>query len=267
MIINQTKRVLVFNPNTSGNLTDNFKPILSSLNLSNTEMTYWTCPTGPPIIKNQADMFESAAYCLPLLLEMADDFDGFLGACYADHPIVRLFQSYMVNKPVVGIFDASIGAALHFVAGASEASKFGIITTGVSFEPLLAEGVRQLIRCNGGVGGARNKQLQSFGGVVASGIGVNDLGQGLSHGAGGAAREKIMAATTRLVHSGEVDVVSVGGVILLGMEPWVREACELELGTEKGRQVKIIDQLVAGALVLDAILWRRPSVDFSRALR
>jgi Asp/Glu/hydantoin racemase len=258
-VVHQQARVLIFNPNTSKSITDTFIPVLSSLHLPNTEITYtyWTCPTGPTIIKTRADMYESASHCIPLLLEIAHEYDGFLGACYADHPAVRLLQSYVENKPVVGIFDASVHAAVQLVG---QGGKFGIVTTGLPFETLLAEGVRQSL---GSMGEERTRQLCRFGGVAASGIGIGDLG----HEARGRAREKIIAATTRLVCSGEIDVVCVGGVILSGMESWIREACEKELGVDRGREVKIIDQLAVGAVVLDAILRGESFVNYSPALR
>jgi Asp/Glu/hydantoin racemase len=257
MIAHQPSRVLVFNPNTNKSIADSFVPILSKVDLPNIIITYWTCPTGPLIIKTQADLYESASHCIPSLLEIADKYDGFLGACYGDHPVVRLLQSYVGAKPVVGIFDASVHAALQ-LAGPN--SKLGIITTGVPFEVLLAQGVKNLL---GSTPNERNKQLQRFGGVAASSIGPSDLGQESS----GIAREKITAATTRLLRSGEIDVLCVGGVILAGIKPWIREACETELGPEKGREMKIIDQLVAGAVVLEALLRSKPVVDFSPALR
>jgi Asp/Glu/hydantoin racemase len=257
MSVRQRVKILVFNPNTSKSVTDSFKPILSKLDLPDTELTYWTCPTGPSLIKSQADMYESASHCSPLLVEIADEFDGFLGACYADHPVIRLLQSYVGNKPVVGIFDASVLAALQLTG---PDSKFGILTTGAPFEILLANGVKRLL---GSTPSERNNQLHRFGGVVASGIGAGDL----DHESRERAREKVMVATTRLLRSGEVNVLCVGGVILAGMEPWIREACENERGIERGREVKIIDQLAVGAAVLDAILREEPFGDFTAALK
>ncbi|CRK32916.1 hypothetical protein BN1723_014692 [Verticillium longisporum] len=237
-------RVLVINPNTSASLTKSFEPVLASLSLPDTTLTYWTCPTGPSLIKTQADMYESASHCIPLLRAMADDFDGFLGACYADHPVVRLLQSYVGSKPVVGIFDASILAALQLVG---PSTRFGIVTTGVAYEELLYEGVKHLLR--------RDKEVfAKFGGVAASGVGLMDLQPGSEAGA----REKIMDATCRLLATKEgednIEVVSMGGVILSGMERWVHEGSELALGVEAGRRIKVIDQLLAGLLTLDALL-------------
>ncbi|KAM0654964.1 hypothetical protein ACHAO3_000320 [Verticillium nonalfalfae] len=251
-------RVLVINPNTSASLTKSFEPVLASLSLPDTTLTYWTCPTGPSLIKTQADMYESASHCIPLLRAMADDFDGFLGACYADHPVVRLLQSYVGSKPVVGIFDASILAALQLVG---PSTRFGIVTTGVAYEELLSEGVRHLLQRD-------EEVLAKFGGVAASGVGLMDLQPGSEAGA----REKIMGATCRLLTTKEgednIEVVSMGGVILTGMERWVHEASELALGVEAGRRIKVIDQLLAGMLTLDALLQGKSihSVDYSQVL-
>lgn len=240
MIATIPLRILVINPNTSTSVTDTLKPLLSNLNLSNTLLSYWTCPTGPTIIKTQAHLYESTSHCIPLLLEIIDDYDGFLAACYADHPLVRLLQSYTGYKPVVGIFDASIEAALALV---STNSKFGILTTGQPFEALLAEGVKHLLRSQEGEDA---NDMEHFGGVAASGISLDDTQV--------EARTKILEATQRLVRTGDINVICIGGVILCGMEHWVHEACEAVLGPEKGGQIMVVDQLLAGIRVLDAKL-------------
>jgi Asp/Glu/hydantoin racemase len=252
----QALKILVINPNTSVAITDTFKPIISKFNTpkNNTKISYWTCPTGPSIIKTQAQMYESAAHCIPLLLDIADEFDGFLAACYADHPLVRLLQSYVGSKPVVGIFNASIVVALQL---SNAGSNFGIITTGIPYEALLSEGVVRFLRGNG-------KLLAKFSGVAASGIGMEDLLPGWED----VAKEKIMTATTRLLRSTDnTDTLVMGGVILAGMEGWVHEACELELGPVAGRKVKVVDQLLAGMVMLDDLLQHKTAdIDFSAAL-
>lgn len=257
-------RVLVFNPNSSSSVTDTFRPILSALRMSDSiTLSYWTCPTGPAMIKSQADMNESASLCLPFLLKLAPEFDGFLGACYADHPIVRLLRAHVGDeKPVVGIFDASVFAALHLI---SPGSRFGIITTGPAYEPLLVQGVKALLG-----GGRGHAELARFAGVSASGIGMEDLVQPLEESV--EARRKITEATAKLLRAegrGDIDVLCMGGVILAGMEGWVHEACEAELGSRRGRRVQVVDQLAAGMLVLEALLARRPleTVDYRQALK
>jgi Asp/Glu/hydantoin racemase len=201
-------------------------------------------------------MYESTRHCIPPLLELIDEYDGFLAACYADHPLPRLLQSYVVDKPVVCIFDASITAALALV---SPSSKFGIVTTGEPFEALLTDGVKNYLHNqNRGIADLGAK----FKGVAASGISPADLGVENAVDA----KAKITAATRRLLQSRDVDVLCMGGVILAGMESWVHEACETELGYEKGREVKIIDQLKAGFWTLDARLRHRQLSDYEIVL-
>lgn len=261
-IQNDGPRVLVINPNTSTFLTDTFHPILSSLPLSSgTTLSYWTCPTGPAVIKSVADMYESVSHSLPLLLELAPHFDGFLAACYADHPLVRLLQSQVKDKPVVGIFDASVYAALRLV---SPSSKFGIITTGAPYELLLSKGVSLLLDHN-------KQELARFAGVAASGVGLADL-KSNDNPKPTTAKGKIMEATKCLLQGEgghDVDVLCMGGVILTGMEDWVHEACEEVLGVVNGRRVKVVEQLAAGMLTLDALLTGKSPqlVDYHQALR
>lgn len=250
-------RILVINPNSNVSITRTLEPLFSDMNLSNTTLSYWTCPVGPSMIQSQADMYESTSYCLPLLLKVAGEFDGFLAACYADHPLVRLLQSYVGIKPVVGLFDASIVTALHLVR---PGSKFGIVTTGVAYETLLAESIKMLL-------GSDDRLYRTFGGVTASGVSLTDLDPGSQ----AKARDKVMAATKRLIqiNNGDLDVVSLGGVILAGMEAWVHSACVAELGEEAGSKIKVIDQLHAGMLSLTALLEnkRLHPVDYNCATK
>ncbi|CAK7266603.1 Fungal specific transcription factor [Sporothrix epigloea] len=208
-------RILVINPNSSVSVTKSLEALFCHIAVPNTTAVFWTCPRGPSILQSQADLHESAAICLPLLLDVADGFDGFLAACYADHPLVPLLQSRVGPKPVVGIFEATIAAALHLVP---PSFKFGIITTNVAYEAHLTRGVRRLLD-------GRKDELAKFGSVVATNIGLDDL----RPGAGCAVREKILAAVQRLLASGQADikVIIVGGVILAGVEELVHDACEL----------------------------------------
>jgi Asp/Glu/hydantoin racemase len=255
-VVSHPRRVLVINPNTSTSVTETFQPILSELDLRDTIITYWTSPTGPPMIKSQADLYESASACLPLLLDIADDFDGFLAACYADHPLVRMLRLYIPNKPIVGIFDASIFAAIQLVG---DDSTFGIVTTAADYEPLLDRGVEDLIAPDG--------HLARFCGTCASGIGLSDLQPDSCE----TASSKIISATRRLIElsGGNIDVVCMGGVILAGMEKWVHEAWRLEKSPKRTKSLKVVDQLLAGMLSLDALLDGNAfhTIDYRRALR
>ena len=80
-----------------------------------TIITYWTNPTGHPIIKTQAEINESALQSLAHLVEIVGEYDGFVTACYADHPIKQLLQEHVGRKPVVSIFEASVTTAMHLL--------------------------------------------------------------------------------------------------------------------------------------------------------
>jgi Asp/Glu/hydantoin racemase len=251
-LVEVPRRILVINPNTSTSITETFKPVIAELRFPHEyDYTYWTSPQGPAMIKSEADLSESASQCLPLLLGVADKFDGFLAACYADHPLVHMLRAAVAGKPVVSIFEASLLAAIGLVG---ESSTFGIVTTAVAYEIMLDTSVKRLLG---------NPQAQKlFAGTCATHIGLQDLQPGHEP----RAERKIVRAATNLLEKskGTVDVVCMGGVILGGMEAWVRRAFDAE---KQG--VKIVDQLLAGMLILDAMLNHTPmeEVEFDRVLR
>ncbi|RFU28175.1 hypothetical protein B7463_g8163, partial [Scytalidium lignicola] len=255
------KKVLVVNPNSSTSVTENIKSIISKLSFPN----------------------------------LAPEYDGFLIACYADHPLVRDLQSHIAHrhgqhhhhhhhqsgtnttntKPgpvVVGIFDASITVALRIITrvsvgdstsgpgpvsgSESGSSKFGILTTGESFVGNLTDGVERMLNGhddgddgNDGNDGNDKALMQvksCFGGVVASGVGTEDLRDESRH----VMRRKVVEATQRLVRDMGVQTVCVGGVILAGVEEWILEAGGTELDVEGTGRMRVVDQMDAGMAVL-----------------
>ncbi|KAK9242007.1 hypothetical protein V1506DRAFT_509858 [Lipomyces tetrasporus] len=142
MTLSPPLRLLIINPNTSKSITESLKPHLAHLDLPNTILTYWTCPTGTSILKAQADNIYSALHSLLPLLSISHLYDGFLIACYADHMLTPLLQSFLGSKPVTGIFEASVSTALRLLAPGYQ---FGILTTGKPYEAMLAEGIKRLL--------------------------------------------------------------------------------------------------------------------------
>jgi Asp/Glu/hydantoin racemase len=123
--------------------------------------------------------------------------------------------------------------------------KFGIITTGVAYEVMLSEGVRRVL------GSAKKDSNPSiFGGVVATGISPVVLETESKD----VIKARIVEASRMLVRSGDIGVICMGGVILAGMEDWVREACVLELGIVDGGDVEVVEQLKAGVSTIDGLL-------------
>lgn len=163
---------------------------------------------------------------------MADNYDGFLLACYADHPLTALLQSDVAPAPTTGIFEASVLVALDLVR---PTAKFGIITTGAMYETQLGQGVKRIMKREG-------KDPRMFAGVAATGISPDRLRTESRDDI----RRRVAQATRRLLKAGDLEVICVGGVILAGIEDYIRELCVSDLGAMKGSRVVVVDQMVAG---------------------
>jgi Asp/Glu/hydantoin racemase len=148
-----------------------------------------------------------------------------------------MLQSKVGRKPVVGMFQASVTTALQFLL---PQSKFAIVTTASSYVEHLADAVKALF-------GMGTGESSVFAGVAASGITWDVLTKEPKE----VAKRLMMDSVRELVKTGEVSVVCLGGAILVGMASWAQEACILELGEEKGRNVTIVDPLLSGVVTLD----------------
>jgi Asp/Glu/hydantoin racemase len=166
------------------------------------------------------------------LKDVVDGYDGFLVAGYIDHSLVPLLQSHVGLKPVVGIFQATLTVSLQMI---TPGSKFGIITTGVQYEAMLTNGVRKFL---GAPDGSPDPTV--FGGVVATAIAATELDNK------DLLKQKVLVATHRLMKRGDVSVICLGGAILVGLENWVRQGCIEVLGEEKGKNIRLVDQMLAG---------------------
>ncbi|KAK4981090.1 hypothetical protein LTR28_006527 [Elasticomyces elasticus] len=247
-----SRSILIINPNSTASMTASLKPLVDALGFTETDHTYFTAPSGPASINNDADAAESAAHCLPHLLPLLHKHDGFLVACYSQHPLVRALQEQPElrenAKPVAGIFESSVAASLLAVR---PHERFGIVSTGRVWEEILTRAVAALLGTGPGVGegagGAR------FAGVETTGLSAMEL-----HGAPAAeVRRRMVGATRRLVRKGRVGAVCLGCAGMAGMNEMVREACVEELGEEEGRRVRIVDGVQAGVVWLEGALRSR----------
>ncbi|KAL1798010.1 hypothetical protein ACET3X_004616 [Alternaria dauci] len=113
------RSLLIINPNSTENMTNGLKPLVEMLGYKDTAYTYFTAPSGPKSINNEDDARESVQHCLPALRNEIDKHDGFLVACYSQHPLVPLLKEEpgvkTARKPVTGIFEASVAASLQLV--------------------------------------------------------------------------------------------------------------------------------------------------------
>ncbi|KAI9767748.1 MAG: hypothetical protein M1840_005429 [Geoglossum simile] len=178
--------------------------------------------------------------CLPSLIPLLGCHDGFLVACYSHHPLVRQLKSH-TKKPVIGIFESSITLALHLLR--REGEKFGIVTTGLVWESLLSVGVNEAFGFGSG------SSMTHFAGVESTGLNATDLHESPAD----EVRRRMMDATIRLLNK-DAKVICLGCAGMAGMDRIVRDACVQELGEEKGQEVRVVDGVKSGLILLEGLL-------------
>ncbi|ODV97329.1 hypothetical protein PACTADRAFT_32800 [Pachysolen tannophilus NRRL Y-2460] len=121
-------------------MTDNLKPLVKELSFTSLyKIEYYTGPaSSPPEISDLETSLISTNSCLPELESQIDEYDGFLIACYSDHPLIYKLRE-LTSKPVLGIFAASIMYALAY----TPTHKFAILTSNNEWEKLLNESLHK----------------------------------------------------------------------------------------------------------------------------
>ncbi|KZP25399.1 hypothetical protein FIBSPDRAFT_1041540, partial [Athelia psychrophila] len=240
--------LLIINPNTTKAMTDGLKPLVDGLGFANTVYTFFTAPSGPASINNDDHVQESVKHCLPHLLPLLDDHDGFLVACYSDHPLVDRLSEH-TRKPVVGIFQASITTSLQLI---KRHETFGIVSTGAIWEQLLKAGVHNFL----GVPGEAHDDTRAtpFAGVETTGLNATEL-----HDAPASeVCQRIKEATLRLLdrsEHGALGAICLGCAGMAGMDEVVRDACNEWLGQSGAHtSVRVVDGVKAGVGVLQALV-------------
>jgi len=240
-----TRSILIINPNATASMTDGLKPLIEALNFKETKFCYFTAPSGPKSINDEDDAAESLIHCKEPLLKILDDYDGFLVACYSQHPMVPWLQDVTQGeKMVTGIFEASVATALQMIP---RVQKFGIVSTGKVWEKILTEAVAAMLGTAHGTETAAADISARFAGVETTGLNATDL-----HDADPAlVRKKMKEATKRVLKRGSVGAICLGCAGMSGMDEMVREAAVEELGEVQGKKIKIVDGVQAGAAWLE----------------
>ncbi|EIN07086.1 hypothetical protein PUNSTDRAFT_104576 [Punctularia strigosozonata HHB-11173 SS5] len=229
--------ILVINPNSTVSMTISLVDVVESLKYNDTRCEYFTAPSGPRSIDNASDATLSMERCLPALLPMLQRQDAFLVACYSEHPLVRELQN-RTHRPVVGILEASIAAALQTIR---PGECFGIVSTGAVWQELLTIAVHNFL------GG----DSQKFAGVETTGLSAVELHDAPAD----LVKCRMQDAVKRLLRgrNAVVGTICLGCAGMAGLDHIVREACVQELGDE-GRNIRIIDGVKAGIGSLQTLL-------------
>ncbi len=127
-------RILVINPNTSEEMTQDIDREARQYARSDTEIET-VCPTrGPRSIEGHYEEELAAVAMLEVVKERAGEFDGVVIACYGDPGLAAAREVSPV--PVVGIAEASM------LMACTVAHSFSIVTVPPRVKPLLENTVR-----------------------------------------------------------------------------------------------------------------------------
>ncbi|KAK9244521.1 Asp/Glu/hydantoin racemase [Lipomyces tetrasporus] len=214
--------ILVVNPNSSSSVSDTLKEVLRPP--AEFDYDYFTGPPGGPLqIDSVTTEITSAANCLPTLIPLLDNYDGFLVACYSDHPLVHCLKEH-TTKPVLGIFQASV---LHSLA---LGGKFAIVTTVKIWEVLLSEAVRAFLGSE-----------TLFAGTFSTGLGVLELHDASPE----VVSQRIGEAALKAVQNGAT-AICLGCAGMAGMEEAISKAV--------GDKIRVVDGVVAGVEILVGLI-------------
>ncbi|KAF5341534.1 hypothetical protein D9758_012596 [Tetrapyrgos nigripes] len=290
-------KLLIINPNTTSSMTASLQAPVNALLASYKDVScdFFTGPPFQPSVKSSfdspvpladidlnaaaigagaipsinspADAWASAAYCLPFLRAKIPEYDGFLVACFSEHPLVQMLGKEIDDlrrqnsrgswrKFVIGILEASVITSLGLLAQYSshrqgeDAStpSFGIVSTGKIWEDALSSAVHSFL----GFDGNGSPKSERFAGVETTGLNATELHDLPAD----EVRSRMSEAAARLVSSpqltdGErkrrkVRVICLGCAGMTGLENAVREGVRSALGDEDAKEIMIVDGVLAG---------------------
>lgn len=215
-VLKEKKRFLVINPNTGQAMTRQIEESLQGLLPEEVRLEVVTNIAGPVSIEGYTDEVISAYHILKLIAEKQDEYDGYLIACFSNHPSIAMLRE-LTGKPVVGIAEA----ACHMAA--MTGNKFGIVTTSPRWVPMLEEAVGCF-----GMG-------EKCAGVLSTGLRVAEL-QSISR----EQMEDAILHTGRLALSMGAETLCLGCAGMSGLQERI----------EKELKVPVVDSCKAGLMLL-----------------
>lgn len=130
-------RLLIINPNSSVEVTDNLRSILTPP--ANVQLDFYTGPSDSPKEIVVANSAQSEEVCLRDIKEKElNDYYGYLVCCFSNHPLVDSLQEY-TGKPVMGIMQACL---LKTIVSAGDSQ---IVTSTSDWEEVLDQGIQDIL--------------------------------------------------------------------------------------------------------------------------
>jgi allantoin racemase len=214
-------RLLILNPNTSDDFTRAIHKSGEAVKSPGTEVVCLNPSTGPRSIESVYDELLSCGPCLEIIIARRAEFDGFIIACYGNHPVIHAARE-MLKQPVIGIMEASLYLAC--VVGHT----FSVISSGdraitLFWDAIKAFGIED--RC---------ASVRSTGTPVLALKGLGSVN----------VEELILAEARKAVEEDGAEVISLGCAGMAGLE----ERLKRELG------VPVIDGVAAAVKLMEAVV-------------
>lgn len=214
-------RLLILNPNTSEDFTRTIHEAGEKVKSPGTEVVCLNPSSGPRSIESVYDELLSCGPCLEVLIARRAEFDGFIIACYGNHPVIHAARE-MLSQPVLGIMEASLYLAC--VVGHT----FSVISSGdraitLFWDAIKAFGIED--RC---------ASVRSTGTPVLALEGSGRVN----------VEELILAEARKAVEEDGAEVISLGCAGMAGLD----ERLKHELG------VPVIDGVAAAVKLMEALV-------------
>lgn len=124
-------RILVINPNTTQEMTDDIGRVARAAASPGTEIDFLSPPAGPRSIEGFTDEVLAAYHTVDVVAGTKGKYDGYVIACYGDPALAACRE--VADVPVVGIAEAT------FHMASLVAFKWSIVSVLPRVEPLLEE--------------------------------------------------------------------------------------------------------------------------------
>ncbi|KAI0101703.1 hydantoin racemase [Nemania sp. FL0031] len=245
LVRGQVTKILLLNPNSSSDMTTGMKTIINDINIPySTEVYTYTGPRASPRSINDGNDIKTSTDAVLADFDVADGYDGIIVACFSVHPLVPALQSLAgPDCAVTGIFEASVLAAISLLR---PGQTWGIVTTGKFWEDHLSNGVRTFL------GASATDSNAKFAGVQSTGLNASDFHHGVDPAV---VRQKLKAATKRLLDTGEVHAIVMGCAGMAGLEDIIREAASEERGEEFAYStLHVVDGVRAGIMQVEHMI-------------
>jgi len=232
-----TRRILAINPNTSDEFTDRIRASAEAFKRPGLDVTVRGAASGPRSIESVYDELLSGPATLEVALAELDRFDGFVIACYSDHPAVHALRE-VTSKPVMGIAEASMYVACML------GGRFSVVTTNDAWGPLLWAAVR------------RFGLAERCASVRPTGMPVLALEDDSS----GEAFESILAAAQRAVTRDGADAICLGCAGMAGLDRRLEAALGVPVLDGLTCAIKLVEMLLdVGARTSKRGLYQAPA--------